>query len=172
MPEPLPRGLRWCLWPLLPIEQRPSPCGKRVGAPRCCPLQPLLKGAPFRGCSIRLRPSGRRDVYISAEAESLPSHAWDMLITRIDPVVMGRLALPPVSLPCRMLLPRNVTNSQTCVHVPGCARMQLPVWSNTRDCVPPLGHRCRLPTLPVEPQILSIGQRDFRTGLARMRSAY
>ncbi len=39
---------------------------------------------------------GCRDVHIPPEEpESLPPLAWDMLITRIDPVVMGRLALPP-----------------------------------------------------------------------------
>ena len=110
MPDPIPRWLRWCAWSFLPIEQRPSPCGNRVGAPRY-PFnrfrrEPNFGAAGFvsvllastlacRTDGSDLRDArGRRGVYIPAEHGLLPHHAWDMLITRIDQLVMGRLALP------------------------------------------------------------------------------
>lgn len=110
MPDPIPRWLRWCAWSFLPIEQRPSPCGNRVGAPRypfnrfrrepnfgAAGFVSVLLASTFacRTDGSDLRDArGRRGVYIPAEHGLLPHHAWDMLITRIDQLVMGRLALP------------------------------------------------------------------------------
>ena len=46
------------------------------------------------GSDLMGGPIGRRNFYVPAELDSLPRHAWDMLITRIDQLVIGRLSLP------------------------------------------------------------------------------
>lgn len=45
------------------------------------------------GSDLMGGPIGRRNFYVPAELDSLPPHAWDMLITRIDQLVMWRLPL-------------------------------------------------------------------------------
>jgi hypothetical protein len=78
VPGPLPRLLLWCIYPFLPTRLRPSPPLDWVGAWQF-PVQRLLYGALFRGCShsLRFRPAGLLATPVAPTAVLLlPVGSW------------------------------------------------------------------------------------------------
>ncbi len=91
-----------------------------------CPLQPLLKGAQFRGCSIRFRPSGlhvclphrrfRPSGCPRPPRRLHPSRTWIVTAPCMGyanhpnrPIGDGETCTPPASQPCRLLLPLRLS---------------------------------------------------------------